>query len=353
VDPRAVQDFVINFTSILWEAFPFVILGALIAGILEEMVPQQTLTKLIPKSRTLAIGIGGLLGLVFPMCECGIVPVMRRLLRKGMPLGTCVAYMLAGPIINLVVITSTAVAFGPHGIGAEMVLLRCGMGFVIACTTAFLVQRQYDREGPSLLTPLAAPLPTETPLTEKAVSLDVLATPDVHPAEARAGQKRSAFQRIANISETSLHDFTDIMLFLTLGSLMAATAKMFLSPTDVASLSGSFSPLLILAMMGLAVVMCLCSEADAFVAASFTTLAPAPKLAFLVLGPMFDLKLLLMFTRVFRKRLIVTIVISVVVQTFIYANILNMVWSENVSFLNPPAAQELQTPPTSTPQGGN
>ena len=105
---KDVFDFVLTFISIIWEAFPFVVLGAVVAGVLEEVVPQQALAKLIPKNRFLAVSVGALLGLVFPMCECGIVPVMRRLLRKGLPLGTCVAYMLAGPIINLVVISSTS-----------------------------------------------------------------------------------------------------------------------------------------------------------------------------------------------------------------------------------------------------
>src|SRR5438093_7951388 len=106
-----IKDFIVNFTSILYEALPFIVLGAVIAGILEELVPQQLVARIIPRSRVLAIAIGGLLGLLFPMCECGIIPVMRRLLRKGVPLSCCVCYMLAGPIINVVVMLSTYVAF--------------------------------------------------------------------------------------------------------------------------------------------------------------------------------------------------------------------------------------------------
>src|SRR5919205_650602 len=93
---------------------PFIVLGAVIAGVLEELVPQQLIARLIPKNRALAIAMSALLGLVFPMCECGIVPVMRRLLRKGLPLGCCAAYLLAGPIINAVVMASTWFAFAPH-----------------------------------------------------------------------------------------------------------------------------------------------------------------------------------------------------------------------------------------------
>ena len=113
----------------------------MIAGILEEFVPQQAITRLIPKQPLLAVMLGGVLGLVFPMCECGIVAVMRRLLRKGLPLACCIAYMLAGPIINLVVICSTWVAFGPHGIGPQMVALRVGLGFVVAVITGRLFRR--------------------------------------------------------------------------------------------------------------------------------------------------------------------------------------------------------------------
>ena len=92
------------------------------------------------------------------------------------------------------------------------------------------------------------------------------------------------------------------------------------------SISEGYPGLTILGMMAMAVLMCLCSEADAFVAASFTTMHPSAKIAFLVLGPMFDLKLLLMFTRVFRRKVIVTIVVSVAVQVFFYSMAVHYLW---------------------------
>src|SRR4051794_21705007 len=81
-----IANFIIIFTSILWEAFPFIVLGAVIAGMLEELLPQRLVARFLPRSRTLSILIGGVLGIIFPMCECGIIPVMRRLIRKGLPL---------------------------------------------------------------------------------------------------------------------------------------------------------------------------------------------------------------------------------------------------------------------------
>lgn len=318
-----VLDFIITFTSILWEAFPFIVLGALVAGFLEEMVPQQAIAKIVPKSKIVAIMIGGGLGLIFPMCECGIVPVMRRLLRKGLPLGTCIAYMLAGPIINLVVIFSTWVAFGNHGYAPQMVAMRVGMGFLVACVTAAMVEFfLLPKHGASgLLTSVAVP-------PQAADQAQAAAPPvsELHPAEHHAETGRSFWQRLNNISETALHDFKDIMVFLIIGALLAAFAKLHLTQDQIASVSTSMPAIAILCMMGLAIVMCLCSEADAFVAASFTTLHPSAKLSFLVLGPMFDLKLLLMFTRVFRARLIITIALCVVVQVFVLSLAAHYLW---------------------------
>src|SRR5207302_869110 len=99
------------------------------------------------KARLAAIGIGGVLGLVFPMCECGIIPIMRRLVRKGVPVSVCICYMLAGPIINVVVIGSTYVAFNPPQVNDQIfdgplsvVELRVGLGFVVAVITSLVVE---------------------------------------------------------------------------------------------------------------------------------------------------------------------------------------------------------------------
>jgi len=297
---KEILDFILTFSSILWEALPFIILGAIIAGILEEFLPQSLITRILPKQVLPAVVIGALLGLIFPMCECGIVVVMRRLLRKGLPLSCCIAYMLAGPIINLVVIFSTYVAFKSHGIADQMVALRVGLGFIVAVTTALVVHVQYRKYGNALLTPLAVPK-------------DVDHGPDEHEDKKR----KSLLDRLGNISSTAIHDFVDIAVFLILGAVLAALAKTQITPDDVERFSAEQPFLAIPAMMGLAFLMCLCSEADAFVAASFTSMHVSAKLAFLVLGPMLDIKLLLMYTSVFRPRLILTITTTVTISVLL------------------------------------
>jgi uncharacterized membrane protein YraQ (UPF0718 family) len=313
-----IRNFINIFRSIVWEAMPFIVLGAVIAGLLEELLPQTYIARILPRNTFLAICLGGLLGLPFPMCECGIIPVMRRLLRKGLPLSCCVAYLLAGPIINVVVLMSTWFAFsGQENLfeggqpsyqmgGWWMMGFRAGLGYLVAIGTALIVEGMHRKSGDALLTPLARP---GQPMVED---------------EVRA--QRPLGERISNIAETALHDFVDIMVFLILGALLAAGARLFLSQELVADLSREHVLLSIVLMMVLAVVLCLCSEADAFVAASFATLRPASKLAFLVLGPMLDFKLYMMYTRVFRPKLIWTIFGSVIIQTLLYSYAVHFVW---------------------------
>ena len=309
------QQLILVFTSIIYEALPFIVLGVIIAGLLEEFVPQQAIAKVIPSNRLFAIGLGGLLGAIFPMCECGIIVVMRRLLRKGLPLSVCAAYVLAGPVINVVVITSTYVAFNPPvrkdyvlGGPVNVVLLRAGLAYLTAIVTAWIVEIQWRRYGTGLLHPSVT---------------RGLRSADDDDDETVAGS-RTWKQRIGAISETALNDFVDIMAFLVIGAAVAAGGRLVLQQGNFVNLIQNQPAISILIMMGMAILFCLCSEADAFVAANFQSFwPPASKMAFLVLGPMLDLKLYIMYTRVFRPRLIFTIIVSLIVQVFTYSMILH------------------------------
>jgi uncharacterized protein len=315
------ETLILIFASIIYEALPFIVLGVILAGFLEEFVPQQLIARMVPRSRLMhtgAIAVGGLLGLIFPMCECGIIPVMRRLLRKGVPLSVCVCYMLAGPIINVVVLTSTAVAFSKStdfGGYEWVVALRAGLGFVVAFITSLIVDWQQRKYGSAaLLVPLVA-----------------------REAEGRGGDEtgegpapsRSLLRSLGNVTETALHDFVDIMAFLVLGALIASVSRILIPKLGVEPVLREYPVLGIPLMMGFAILFCLCSEADAFVAANWQPIdvwTPAARMSFLVLGPMMDLKLLLMYTRVFRRRLIITIFLSLVIQVFVYSLLLHYLW---------------------------
>ncbi len=346
------QNFVLNFLSIVWEALPFIIVGAVIAGILEELLPQQALSKLLPRHFLPAVLIGGALGLIFPMCECGIVVVMRRLLKKGLPLSCCIAYMLAGPILNPIVLGSTAVAFFPHGqdIGWAVLLLRAGIGYLVACVTGLVVHYLVGKWGmKEMLTPTA--LPPAPP--KGGLSLGMADAP------AAPEPKKPFRERLSNISATALNDFIDITVFLIIGSLLSALVKS--DPNlinNVEAMSRQNPILAVPLLMGLAFVLCLCSEADAFLAASFKSMSLSAKLAFLVYGPMLDIKLLLMYTRVFRPKLIGVIVACVAVQVFIYSVAVHYILPPMTGPVPAPSLAPAEpqsptpttgTPPTTTP----
>jgi hypothetical protein len=272
------------------------------------------------------------------MCECGIIPVTRRLLRKGLPLSCCVTYILAGPIVNVVVLLTTFVAFNanqgfstpiagaaPQMNGWWMMILRGVLGYTVAVVTGIIAEFMHRKYGNSLLTPLA--MPGNLPVVDPDEDI----------------QRESTWKSISNMAETALHDFVDITAYLILGALFAATIKLFLSNDDIARYSQNYAVLAILLMMGLAIAITLCSEADAFVAANFVTLRPAAKLAFIVLGPMLDFKLIFMYRRVFRPRMMYTIIGAVLIQVFLYSLATHVIW-ENIPWNQTAAPVAAATP---------
>jgi uncharacterized membrane protein YraQ (UPF0718 family) len=144
-------------------------------------------------------------------------------------------------------------------------------------------------------------------------------------------------QRISGFSEAALHDFTPVAVLLIIGSLVTALIRQVITPQLIESLSHQFPSLAILFMMSLAFLITICSEADAFVAAGLTV-RPAARLAFLVFGPMLDLKLFFMYTRVFRPRLMWTIIFLIFIQVFFYSLITHFFWETySPQFMSVPA----------------
>lgn len=314
------QQAILIYISIVYEALPFILLGAVVAGLLEELLPPKLLVRILPRSPFVGILGGGFLGLLFPMCECGIVPIMRRLLRKGLPLSTSTAYLLAGPVLNPVVLMSTYVAFSgmeetldaggklAYQMGGPAMLISRGLlAYLVAILVSVGVEFFFRSQGADNL------------LKESAL-------PSSAAEQAEASRDMRLPSRLSRISGTILHDFVDITTFLVIGAGLAATVRFFLSHEMISAWTDANIALAILLMMGLAIILCLCSEADAFVAASFVKMAPAAKVAFLVLGPMMDLKLMALYTRVFKPRLIVFIFSLVFLLSFVGSIGVHYLW---------------------------
>ncbi len=100
LDVSSLQSFKIMFISLILEAFPFILLGVLASSLLQVFVSDKMIQRLTPKNPIGGILFGSLLGILFPLCECGMIPVVRRLIRKGMPAYIGIVFILAGPILN-------------------------------------------------------------------------------------------------------------------------------------------------------------------------------------------------------------------------------------------------------------
>ncbi|MCJ7690196.1 MAG: permease, partial [Clostridiaceae bacterium] len=136
IDSRVVNDFATIFLSIIIEGIPFILIGALASSIIQMFVSEETIARIIPKNKFLGVFIASLVGLVFPVCECAIVPISRRLIKKGVPLSIAVTFMLSVPIMNPVVLLSTHYAF--MGM-SYMVIARAMFGMIGAITIGIII----------------------------------------------------------------------------------------------------------------------------------------------------------------------------------------------------------------------
>lgn len=276
--------FSISFVAIFLEALPFMLLGAVLGGLIEVFVSRATILRVLPSGRLPAILLAAGLGLFFPVCECAIIPVVRRLFAKGLPLGAGIAFLLGAPIVNPLVFLSTWVAYGND---VRMAGLRFVCGYLIAVVIGLIFDCVFSRR-------LAL------------VQLDSHDTECLHDG-CSPSEPAGFWIKIGWAARHAASDFIDVSRFLVFGAAAAGLLQTLVARGQLAHLTGS--PVIsILTMMILAIVLSLCSEADAFIAASFRATMPmAAQMAFLVLGPMLDLKLIAMYFRVFTKRLILAL----------------------------------------------
>jgi uncharacterized membrane protein YraQ (UPF0718 family) len=280
-----VQNFVIVFSSLLIEAMPFILLGAVVSAAIEVFVPARAFDRLAALPRPLQLPACGLAGFAFPVCECGSVPVARRLASKGLSVGGAVTFMLAAPILNPIVLISTWVAYRGRDILWPMVIGRATLGLIVAVTVGWVVSRHDSVD-------FLRPTPED-------------AGPD--PEHETGPRSRAFFGHIAG-------DFIFMSRFLVVGAAAAATLQTFVPQSIIGSVANT-PVVALLAMMALAFVLSLCSESDAFVAASFVQFGLGAQLAFLVFGPMLDTKLGFLYSGAFSTRFLRTVVIVVTAVT--------------------------------------
>ncbi|WP_265648203.1 permease [Enterococcus hirae] len=293
--PNSVLQMSTIFLSIVIEALPFVLLGCLISGALQVFLTPERVKRWLPDNRFLSILTGSVLGFFFPSCECGIVPIVHQFVKKGVPVHTAFAFMLTAPIINPIVIFSTFIAFGNSW---EMAGWRMVGSFVVALIIGIWLA--YFQKESVLKTKIQQTIDHNHHHTHHH---DHTHGSNEHE-EVKIGRIKQLSQQTGHVLTHSIDEFFDTGRYLIVGGLIAASMQTYL-PTRVMLTLGSTKLLAIIIMLLLAFTMSLCSEADAFIGSSLLSLfGTAPVVAFLVFGPMVDIKNLLMMKRYFNGRFI-------------------------------------------------
>jgi uncharacterized membrane protein YraQ (UPF0718 family) len=321
-ESSSLNSLAIVFVSIVLEAIPFMLFGSLVGGFIEAFVSQERMARFLPRKGWMTVCIAAGAGIVFPVCECAVVPVVRRLLGKGVPFSAAIAYLLGGPIVNPIVAASTTLAYA---FDWRIVLLRLGLGYGIAVVIGMLMGKlfagsraiKYDRVALDNYNLSCGCHHHPTGHSHCGEGSQTVRTLPAHPShEANntvggCGLKHSSLdnwiEKTGAAVIHAMHDFLAVGHYLVIGAFIAALAQTYIDRSSFMSLM-AMPVLAVVVMMALAILLNLCSEADAFIAASFQGLIPIPaQLTFMLTGPMFDLKLLLMYQSFLKRSAIVSL----------------------------------------------
>ncbi|NMH75139.1 permease [Bacillus sp. RO2] len=281
------------FLSIVIEAIPFILLGVFASALIQTFVSEEKIKKYLPKSPIGAIIPAALLGVILPICECAIIPVVRRLIKKGMPLHVGVVLLVGAPILNPVVVASTYFAFN----GDPTILYgRFGLAFILCIVIGFLMLLLFDNKNQLRWS-----------------KSELVGRQEMEESALQQNKWKATFYHASD-------EFFDMGKYLIAGAFIASLFQTFLDRNVLMAL-GQNEVLSPAVMMAFAFVLSLCSEADAFVAASFgSTFTVGSLLAFMVYGPMLDLKNTFMLFAYFRTKFV--LVFMAVVTIVVFAAIL-------------------------------
>jgi uncharacterized protein len=336
------------FFSLLVEAMPFLLLGVIFSSVLLLFVDEQKLLTLIPRNALLAALAGGLIGFLFPVCECGNIPVARRLLMKGAPTAVAIGFLLAAPTVNPIVFWATWIAFRDQ---PEIVFLRVGFTLVIAMTIALIFSAQEDmrpflqdnlarlmgepataacdvqpqgESSPVASDDISPLLKSGTFLMQSAGQVLQLDAPPAQVLAQVASVPPPLRLRLRMMLDNMVLEMRELGAVLIIGSAIAAFVQVAI-PREMILGLGQGPVTSILAMMTLAWVVSICSTVDSFFALSFASVFTSGSLlAFLVFGPMIDLKNISLLLTVFKGRAIFYLFVLAAQMTFLLTLVMNL-----------------------------
>lgn len=312
-----------RFLGIFIEAIPFLLLGSLVSGIIDAFLTPEDITRFVPRNPILATIAGAFLGFAFPVCECGVVPVVRRLFNKGLPMWVGITFLLAAPVMNPVVLVGTYVAFGfgPVLIGRVVftLLVSIGVGLVFA-----LGARPQEVLRPRALLPVMGGSGDLPPQSEANWVSQLDSGIKIQSTKTGFVKRKPLLTGMRDALQAANSEFFEMGRYLIIGSLLAATMQTLISQ-DVLLALGKGPVVSVIVMQLMAFVLSVCSTVDAFLALAFVgTFTSGSIITFLTFGPMVDIKSTLMFMGVFSRRTVLYLILLPMLMTLLIGVWLNL-----------------------------
>lgn len=287
----------IIFISIFFESLPFLLLGSFISSIIENYISNETISKLIPKNKILGSIVGVFLGFFIPACDCAVIPVSKRLLKKKVPINVAISFMLSSPIINPVVLLSTYYAF--YNTNPSIFWLRLIYGILIALLIGIIMGVIFKDKDVIINS-------TDECKEEHC---------HCHCHEHKKGLKNN----ILSILKHTAYDMFDVVKFLMFGALLASSVQVLL-PRNLLYTFNSNNVLSIIILMLFAYFISLCSTSDSFVGKSLlSSFTQSSIIAYLILGPMIDIKNTFVLLGNYKKSFVISLISFIFIIVFIFS----------------------------------
>ena len=289
--PANFQNFITLFLGIIIESLPFVVFGVIISVLVALFVSEDFILKILPKNRFASHISFGLIGIFIPVCQCGNIPVARRLVMKGFPTSSAMTFLLAAPIVNPITFVTTYFAFSTH---PSVLIIRTAVAFLVPIVIGIVMS--YRKDQNSYLT------------KEFAVVCE-----NEHTHKRSLPYAFDIFQ----------YEFILIMKMLCIGAAIAAATREFLPQSFLLSV-GQNSLLSILSMMILGFILSICSTVDAFFALSYiSNFTLGSLVAFLIFAPLVDIKMIALMRTTFKTNIIIKISLVIAVVSIVVGLVYN------------------------------
>lgn len=290
-----VKNVSIIFMSIFLESLPFLLLGALISAIIETFVSNDTMVKIIPKNKILGSIVGVFLGFFLPACDCAVIPVSKRLIKKKVPINVAVSFMLASPIINPVVLLSTYYAF--YKTNPEIFWYRLLFGIIIALLIGIIIGIIFGNKEV-----------IKSGIEE-----------DDHCCSCDDHHHHKKDNKIVSIFKHTAIDMFEVVKYLMFGAMLASLVQVLL-PRNVLVMFNDNQAISVIALMLFAYLISLCSTSDSFVGKSLLSSFPKSAIiGYLLLGPMIDIKNTIVLLGNYNSKFVATLISLIFAIIFIFS----------------------------------